>query len=208
MQLKKTKTQQLDLVKFAFNEVMPLIKGVTCQPDFGFHGLTHTEQVVLFGIDYVLSLGEKPLPVILACALHDCARKNDSYDETHGPACVPIVQAFLQQHSFSLSPDEKAKITQAVAQHTVGQNASDYICACLWDADRTRLSWLKGYDERFFSTIRAKQVASLSAQQINVYEKEQLFLLKQTKVSSFMLKEAEEREHLYVKMLVKNLMVR
>ncbi|MBQ8250312.1 MAG: HD domain-containing protein [Alphaproteobacteria bacterium] len=194
-----TREQLLDEKKifwtrFAFKEVLPKIKEITNQSNFGFHGLTHTEQVVLFGIDYALSEKVNPLPVILACALHDCARTNDAYDEMHGPNCLPIIKEFLKKHQFNLSQEEKEKIQKAVVLHTTGREAQDAVSACLWDADRTRLSWLWGYQESCFSTKRAKEVASLPSNGIKKYQEAQFLLLQKAQVPSFMLEEKKQKE--------------
>jgi HD superfamily phosphohydrolase YqeK len=55
---------------------------------------------------------------------------------------------------------EKQSVLSAIENHTIGSKTSDYISACLWDADRTRLAWERGYYEKYFNTDYAKQVAS------------------------------------------------
>lgn len=169
--------QKLYWTKFAIKHVMPKIAKITRQEKFGYHGLEHTEQVVLFGIEYALAEKVKPLPVILACALHDCARQSDEYNTTHGPACEPIARAFLKRHRFDITDEDTEKIIFAIVNHTTGKKAPDSISACLWDADRTRLSWENGYNERFFSTKRAKEVASLDYKAQKAYIQEQTAFL-------------------------------
>ena len=177
--------KKLFWIKFAFDQVMPKIEKITKQKGLEFHGLPHTEQVILFGIEYALSEGINPTPVILACALHDCARTHDDYDETHGPNCVPIAKKFLYQNNFDLTEQEKEQIIHAVEYHTIGKNAPNKIAACLWDADRTRLSWMYGYAEKYFSTQKAKEIASLPpVQKQKEYEQEQINLIKKAKVNS------------------------
>lgn len=142
------------------HKILPLIKKVAIQEMTGPHGLeTHTDSVVFRGIDYVLHLKEKPLPVIYACALHDVARVNDEGTNKHAYDAVPIALNFLENIT-ELSQQEKEQVVNAVKMHTDGEKADDYISACLWDADRTRLAWMWGYNEKYFSTKRAKEVAS------------------------------------------------
>ena len=178
--------------KFALTEVMPKIAEITKQPDFGFHGLDHTEQVVLFGIDYALSENINPVPVILACALHDCARTNDGDDAGRGPKghaaqCEPIARAFLEEHDFGLSEQEKEKVVQAIKWHTDGGNTDEKIAACLWDADRTRLSWDRGFLPGKFSTPHGGEVASYNHSQQGEYVKQQKKLLKSINAPSYIL---------------------
>lgn len=179
-------TKKLYWTKVAMKYVMPKIAKITKQEKFGYHGLVHTEQVVMFGIDYALAQKEKPLPVILACALHDCARQSDEYNITHGPACEPIARAFLKRHHFDITEEETEAIIYAVVNHTTGRQAPDGISACLWDADRTRLSWENGYNERFFSTPRAKEVAAFDYPAQKKYIQEQTTFLDNARIPSLL----------------------
>lgn len=171
---------------FALRYIMPAVQQVSQQPVWGYHGLEHTEQVVLFGIDYALATGTNPLPVILACALHDCARTTDKYNITHAVSAEPIAREFLKQHQFNLSPKETEQIISAIVHHTEGRNASNAIAACLWDADRTRLSWQYGYHPVFYATERGKEVAQYTPGQQHRYLQQQVKFLKQLNVPSLL----------------------
>lgn len=140
--------------------VLPVVSRKAIQQKYGYHGLyTHTAAVVFRGIDYAVSIGENPKPAALACAFHDMARTNDGPDTQHGEKAVPIVNEII--HKDIPVPRGYAKsIIYAVRNHTIGTIAPDYISACLWDADRTRLSWECGFDAKFFTTERAKRVAA------------------------------------------------
>ena len=148
--------------KIFFDEVLPKIEQVTTQSRYGYHGLSHTIQVVMFALDIANSLNQAPLPVLLAAALHDCARTNDEWCVNHGPNAVPVGKKFLAQHYPNMSQTDIEKILYAVKNHTVGRNATDAVSACLWDGDRIRLSWERGYNPDFFSTERGRQIASLT----------------------------------------------
>ena len=140
--------------------VLPVVSQKAIQQKYGYHGIyTHTSAVVFRGIDYALSLDENPKPVVLACAFHDMARTNDGPDAEHGANAVPIIKNILYD-SIPVPPQYMKPIIYAVKNHTIGMSAPDYISACLWDADRTRLSWDMGFNQKFFSTDRAKQIAS------------------------------------------------
>jgi HD superfamily phosphohydrolase YqeK len=88
------------------------------------------------------------------------ARTHDDYDEMHGENALPMAQKIMHKFKNELTDLEKQSVLLAIKDHTTGGNAGDYISACLWDADRTRLSWERGYREMFFNTEYGKKVAS------------------------------------------------
>ena len=182
---------QLYWIKYALSVVMPKVKKITNQKDFGYHGLTHTEHVILFGIDYALNQKTNPIPVILACALHDCARTHDAWDDLHGKNCEPIARKFLTDYHFDLTETEKEEIVDAITWHTHGRRAKNNISACLWDADRTRLSWERGYNSVFFSTLRGKEIASLEPDEVLLYYQHQIDLLKKAQCYSYLLEQEQ-----------------
>ena len=154
---------RIDSTRFFFETILPQIQQVTNQSRYGYHGLSHTIQVAMFAIDIACNLGQDPLPVMLAAGLHDCARTDDAWCEKHGPLAVPIGRAFLAKNYPELSKSYVDGILYAVENHTIGRIAPDNISACLWDADRIRLSWERGYRAEFFNTERGHEIASLSS---------------------------------------------
>lgn len=183
--------------KLLFQELLPKIEKITNQSKYGYHGLSHTQQVALFGIELALSVNQDPLPVLLACALHDCARTNDGYCELHGPRCEPIARQFLSENYSYIFPADQERIIEAVKNHTVGMKADSLVSSCMWDADRIRLSWEMGYRPEFFSTEYGKMLASLDETQQKKYiQRQEAFLISnglQTK------KEIEEQKFLDAK---------
>jgi len=163
--------ESIEKIKNAFsfykNDILPLIinnSNVTQQKEW-YHGLyTHTQNVVFRGICYAISLGENPIPVVFACACHDLARKNNAYDTEHWKNAVPIAKEIMNNEKFSLTEEEKNQIIDAIANHTEWKQALNYVSACLWDADRTRLSWERWYREDFFNTEQWKKIASWKRQ--------------------------------------------
>jgi len=149
--------------EFYQNEVFPKIKEIpeVTQQDFWYHGLeTHTENVVIRWIFFALAMDKNPYPVIFACAWHDLARVDDHHDELHWPRAVFIVTKLMDMFGNLLTEDEKEKVRWAVKNHTIWALAPDYISACLWDADRCRLSWEKTFHEKYFNTEIWKEIAS------------------------------------------------
>lgn len=141
-------------------EIMPVVEKYAIQSKDGYHGLyTHTAAVVFRGIDYARSLGEKPDNVVLACAFHDMARIHDGNDSIHGPNAIPLAEQVMQDLGH-LDYNSHESIIYAVKNHSLNLQAPDYISACLWDADRTRLAWECGYHPQFFVGHRAQKVAA------------------------------------------------
>ena len=139
---------------------MPIVSQNAIQQKYGYHGLyTHTAAVVFRGIDYALSLGQKPEAVVMACAFHDMARTHDDDDNEHGRNALPVARHIMNQIG-TITPYAQKSILYAVENHSFNLIAPDYVSACLWDADRTRLAWDLGYNPKFFATDRAKLVAS------------------------------------------------
>ena len=156
-----------------FDETLPQICEVTRQPKQGYHGLDHTTQVVLFGIILAIAANTNPEHVMLAAALHDCARTNDKYDLKHAPNCKPIAERFLRDNASHLFPGIQEKIVNAIINHTTGTIAPDMISGCLWDADRIRLSWERGYQARYFTTHIGHTLANLTPEQQSEYTMQQ-----------------------------------
>lgn len=148
--------------KLFFEQILPQIAQISNQSNYGYHGLTHSTQVALFGLDIAYTINQDPLPVLLAAGLHDCARTDDEWCTQHGPRAVPIAREFLNKNYPTLPKSDVKKIVNAVKNHTTGKNASDGVAACLWDGDRIRLSWENGYQPHFFTTMRGRQIAGLN----------------------------------------------
>ena len=144
-------------------DIMPVVEKNMIQSRNGYHGLyTHTAAVVFRGIDYALNLAKDPNGVVLACAFHDMARMNDGNDIVHGPNAVPLAEQAMNEIG-NLDYNTRESIIYAVKNHSFNIKAPDYISACLWDADRTRLAWECGYQPKYFITRRAQMVASNAA---------------------------------------------
>lgn len=159
-----------ELFEFYENDIIPVLRSIpeVTQTDYGRHWFyTHTDSVVFRWIYYSLCLNENPIPVIFACACHDIARTDDEYNEIHWESAVPIVRKLMDQFSDILTDAQKESVIYAVKNHTTWMSvpdyvpAPDYVSACLWDADRTRLWWIYWYQEKFMSTDESKRIALL-----------------------------------------------
>lgn len=155
--------------KLYFNQVLPQITEVTNQSEFGYHGLSHTNQVAMFGIDLAYSINQEVLPVLLAAGLHDCARTNDEWCIDHGPQAASVGWNLLNKHYPNMSKETMRQILFAVENHTIGHIAPDGVSACLWDGDRIRLSWENTFRPEFFNTARGRKIASMSPERQRRY---------------------------------------
>lgn len=145
----------------------------------GYHGLEHSELVGLRALDIALSLGyerkEELIPVLLAAAIHDCARRDNSANTYHGPeaAKMPDVQRLLDDSEFNLSERQKECIKNAAANHTTAQpydgNTYDYIQKSLCDADRIRLSWERGHSAKYFFTKLGDELGAMNPYRVDEY---------------------------------------
>ena len=167
------KYDRIYYTRMFFNQILPQIEKISNQPLYGYHGLTHSTQVALFGIDIAHSINQDPLPVMLAAGLHDCARVNDEWDTEHGLNAMPIACDFIANNYSHLPQQTIQDILYAIRHHTTGTIAPNNISACLWDADRIRLSWECGYNSKFFNTVRGREIASMTPANQNKYIREQ-----------------------------------
>ena len=162
------------------------------QSVLGYHGLEHSELVAFRALDVALSLGyerkEDLVPVLLAAAIHDCARKDDSANFYHGPeaAKMPDVQRLLDDKEFNLTSVQKVQIKSAAANHTVAQpfdgKSYDYIQKCLCDADRIRLSWERGHASKYFFTKLGDELGGMNPYRVDDYLHGWDFILKKFSV--------------------------
>lgn len=165
-QLSKKELQIRKYFDFYQKKVLPVVKKYATQPLKGYHGLEeHTDAVVFRAIDYALELGKNPMPALFAAACHDMARVNDLPDAEHGARAVPLAKKVMAKFPKKLTEEEKFSVLYAIKNHTEGTQTNDYVSACLWDADRTRLAWEWGYHEHYFNTAYAKKKASGNARQ-------------------------------------------
>lgn len=172
------KSDKVYYTKLFFNQILPQIETITQQSRFGYHGISHTIQVAMFGIDLAQHLNQDAIPVMLAAGLHDCARTNDMWCTEHGPRAAIVGQDFLGRFYPNLPQQIVQQILYAVHNHTTGRNAPDYVSACLWDGDRIRLSWEHGYAPQFFSTERGHKIAQMSpVQQCEYIRQQDQFLI-------------------------------
>lgn len=130
-----------------FNQaLMPKIEKISFQKknNLKYHGLWHTEQVALLSIDIAIKENQNPLPILLAAALHDCARTTDGPEPEHGRNARPIAEEFFKNYSDCdlVSTYEEDKIIEAIAYHNSSSRPrNNSILDCLQDADSMRLLW-------------------------------------------------------------------
>lgn len=176
---KRQQASKITAARFLEEQIMPRLKRFTRQNVLGYHGLEHTELVALRAINVALSLGrEQPselVPVMLAAAIHDCARTDDGFNTHHGKeaADMPEVKQFLDDPIFNLTPAQQKQIRYAAYNHTTAQPydgvSYDYIAQSLCDGDRIRLSWERGHSSKFFFTSKGNELGSMNPYRVLQY---------------------------------------
>ena len=156
-------------IKYFNQSLMPKIEKISLQKknNLQYHGLWHTEQVALLGIDIALRENLNPLPVVLAAGLHDCARTSDKHDPDHGINCKPLAEEFLRTYPDRslISAEEKTQIIEAVVLHNSPRPPrNNHILDCLQDADCMRLLW-SGRQHFTPNTDAGRKLASYSPRQ-------------------------------------------
>lgn len=92
---------------------------------------------------------------------------------------------FLSKNYKNLSESTIRQILYAVGNHTIGRVAPDGVSACLWDADRIRLSWEYGFRPEFFNTTRGHDIAGLDIDGQRKYIEEQDAFLIRNRIKSY-----------------------
>lgn len=171
--------------KVLYQDILPKVAKIIGADTNSYHDIRHSEQTALFGMDLASSVRQDILPVIIACALHDCARNDDDYCESHGPRCEPVIRKFISENYPTMLPGTVQDIVDAVKFHTVGSKPKNLISACLWDADRIRLSWDFVYMPKYFSTELGRHLAGLAGTERERYIKRQQDFIKKSGLDKF-----------------------
>ena len=145
--------------RFAGRELFPALRplGVATEAN-GYHGLQHCLDVGLLTV--VLSyLHETPAtPVFLAALTHDL-RRDAPRDQHNAKDSAVLCQELIEGPWGAYSSDFDLEIFDAVAVHSSLHRAPSMMAKILRDADRVRLSWERGFEERFFETDWGKEFA-------------------------------------------------
>ena len=145
--------------RFASRELFPALRplGVATEAN-GYHGLQHCLDVGLLAV--VLSyLHETPAtPVFLAALTHDL-RRDAPRDQHNAKDSAVLCQELIEGPWAAYTSDFDLEIFDAVAVHSSLHQAPSMMAKILRDADRVRLSWERGFEERFFETDWGKEFA-------------------------------------------------
>ena len=176
---KRQQKIKIAAARFLEEKILPELKKFTRQAATGYHGLEHTELVALRALDVALSLGYEQksnlTAVLLAAAIHDCARTDNGYNTHHGAdaAAMPEVQKFLDLPTFNLLEFQKTQIKNAAINHTTASPSDgkiyDFVQKCLCDGDRIRLSWERGHDSKHFFTSFGNELGAMNPYQVKDY---------------------------------------
>jgi len=124
----------------------------------GYHGLQHSLDVGLLGV-VLAHLHEIPAtPVFLAGLAHDL-RRDAPKDNHNAQESAALYQELIKGPWGAYASKFDREIIDAVASHSSLHEAPSMTAKVLRDADRVRLSWERGFDERFFETYWGKEFA-------------------------------------------------
>lgn len=131
--------------------------GITSEAN-GYHGLQHCLDVGLMGV-LLAHLNDVPAtPIFIAALAHDLRREGPK-DHHNAPDSALLCQELLEGSWSEYASNFDKEIIEAVAGHSSAQPPLSTTAAILRDADRIRLSWERGFDERFFHTKWGKEFA-------------------------------------------------
>jgi radical SAM protein with 4Fe4S-binding SPASM domain len=141
--------------------LLPTLGPFSQQPVTGYHGFSHSVLVARDALALAIEHGENPLPVMIACLLHDAARVNDEDEKEHAHIGAMLAQEVLS-HRLSnwMTSENIQRVVDAVRGHVNDDAPSDGVACCLNDADRLRLAWERGYETRFFATPAGARLAN------------------------------------------------
>ncbi|MDO9018013.1 MAG: hypothetical protein Q8S73_40105 [Deltaproteobacteria bacterium] len=140
--------------------ILPAVCPLSSVVEQGYHSLEHLHFVGRMAGLLALELDEDPMPAMLAGVLHDLAREDDAPGLDHAEAAARLVEpAVRRDFATWISPSSIPVIERAIREHPRGRKANNYVEAALWDADRLRLAWERGYRARFFNTPVGAELA-------------------------------------------------
>ena len=121
------------------------------------HGIAHWFRVLGNALYIAKFSGADVVTVKLFAIFHDCMRKNEEYDPSHGAEGAAAARKLRDQKVYNSTDDQLNKLYYACKYHTDGQVASDPTVGTCWDADRLDLPRV-GIEPglRWFSTAIAR----------------------------------------------------
>ncbi len=133
--------------------IMPILNSLYCTELSPYHGQEHAFSTSQQALQLALKLDINPIPPILAAVLHDIGRTSDDEDQ-HAKNSALMAQVIIKDRfRLWIAESDAELVIAAIKNHTDGTHAQNLIEASLWDADRSRLSWEHGFNQRFYSTV-------------------------------------------------------
>jgi uncharacterized protein len=126
--------------------------------DMSIHGPGHWLKVFSNATMLAESTPGADLIVVqLFALLHDCERRNESFDPGHGPRAAAYAGELHADGKLEISSEQLAVLCDAVARHADGLVSGDPTIGLCWDADRLDLPRVgMAVDPRYLSTSAAK----------------------------------------------------
>ena len=119
-----------------------------------YHGYGHLIETVIFALylsNFVDLTDTQKYDLIQACAFHDIKRNNE---ESHGLDSINFIDSL---NLFSCN----TYVREAIIEHSNNTPTNNILLKLLRDADRIRLSWERGFNQKYFSSKEAMEIAQL-----------------------------------------------
>lgn len=134
--------------------IMPILSPLYCSEIDDYHGQEHAYSVALHALQNALEQDVNPIPSLLAATLHDIGRVDDNEDEQHAEDSALIAHAILSERFNTwVSDTDIEQILSAIRGHVNLLVPTNLVESILWDSDRLRIAWERGFDRTFFSTV-------------------------------------------------------
>ena len=141
-------------VRLLNRSIMPVLDHFFCTELSSYHGQEHAFATALQALQLALRLDINPIPPMIAAALHDIGRTHDFDEEQHASDSAAIAQVIINDRFRSwITEADSELVVAAIRNHADGCTAKNLIEASLWDADRARLAWERGFERHYFSTF-------------------------------------------------------
>ncbi len=121
------------------------------------HGFEHWDRVHRHGLNLAERTPDADSIVVqLFAVLHDCRRRNEGHDPSHGRRAAAAATE-IRNILIHLNDDRFNLLLIACRDHTDGHTTGNPTIGCCWDADRLDLTRVgKSPRRRFLSTAAAK----------------------------------------------------
>jgi len=123
------------------------------------HGFEHWDRVHRHGLTLAERTADADTIIVqLFAVLHDCRRRSEGYDPSHGPRAAAAATE-IRNVLIHISDDRFNLLLAACRDHTDGHTTDNPTIGCCWDADLLDLTRVGIRPKRrYFSTEAARSM--------------------------------------------------